>query len=294
MRSQDLNVFIKIAEIGSIQAAADVIGLTQSAASRVIQRLEEQLGASLFDRTSKPLALTRDGELALRHARKILSATDDFIDAFDNAGTPSGTFRIGLAHAIAPLVLRGSSLHAMPDFPKVSLIYRADWTGPLIDRVRNNDLDLAWIIMSAGEVAPSDLRAKPIVNSLVSAVGHPSLARLDGDLTKLNEIGWALNPEGCGYRRQLSAALHRSGNPVNIRVEVNTLELQLQIAQSRQALTLVPSALVGSILERYDLVTLPLPDLNFGVTVTEIQPKQETRLAPVAALVSTNMQQIIT
>jgi DNA-binding transcriptional LysR family regulator len=81
MRYPDLEIdllraFTTVAETGSFTAAADVVGRSQSAVSQKIIRLEELLGRPLFNRTSRSLVLTSEGERLLSAARRMLEFND--------------------------------------------------------------------------------------------------------------------------------------------------------------------------------------------------------------------------
>lgn len=81
MRYPDLEIdllraFATVAETGSFTAAADVVGRSQSAVSQKIIRLEELLGRPLFNRTSRSLVLTGEGERLLSTARRMLEFND--------------------------------------------------------------------------------------------------------------------------------------------------------------------------------------------------------------------------
>jgi DNA-binding transcriptional LysR family regulator len=72
----EMTVFVRAVERGSFAAAADDLGLSPSAVSKLITRLEVRLGARLLVRTTRRLALTADGELFLERSRKILGAIE--------------------------------------------------------------------------------------------------------------------------------------------------------------------------------------------------------------------------
>ena len=65
MKLNEITAFVLVAETGSVQAAAARLHMTQSAVSRLVQRLEIELRTVLFDRQTKPLSLTHDGHAAL-------------------------------------------------------------------------------------------------------------------------------------------------------------------------------------------------------------------------------------
>lgn len=74
-----LRAFVAVAESGSFTAAADVIGRSQSAVSQKVLRLEDALDMRVFERTSRTLSLTRDGERVLVAGKRLLGHYDAFL-----------------------------------------------------------------------------------------------------------------------------------------------------------------------------------------------------------------------
>lgn len=240
LSSRDLLIFEAVVSNGSIQGAANAIGLTQSAVSRVVQRLEADLGRSLLDRTQRPIRLTRDGERAIHHARTVLAALDHMEDAFRVNTLPSGPFRLGIPHALIGVLVDTSSMLGLNGFPDIRPMITSGWSDELLTKLARHELD-AVLTLTRSETLPEN--ADPLsINPLqvVAAGEHESDAR---DLDTANAIGWALNPEGCGYRRALMIALERHGQTPNIVLETNSLELQLQFVKAGRALTLAPGFL---------------------------------------------------
>ncbi|MGY2258033.1 LysR substrate-binding domain-containing protein [Pseudomonas sp. SDO55104_S430] len=99
-----LRAFIAVAETGSFTAAADVIARSQSAVSQKIIRLEEVLGLKVFERTSRVLTLTPDGERLLVGARKMMVHFDDFLrDIREPAAV--NLLRLGISENLVPTQL---------------------------------------------------------------------------------------------------------------------------------------------------------------------------------------------
>ena len=71
-----MTVFARAVDRGSFAAAADDLGLSPSAVSKLVTRLESRLGVRLLDRTTRRLALTAEGEVFLDRSRKILDAIE--------------------------------------------------------------------------------------------------------------------------------------------------------------------------------------------------------------------------
>lgn len=120
MQSGDLDIdllraFIAVAETGSFTAAAEVVARSQSAVSQKILRLEEILGMRVFERTSRSLALTAEGERLLVGARKMLLHFDAFMREI-KAPVTLNTLRLGISENLVPtqlprLLSRFSKLH---------------------------------------------------------------------------------------------------------------------------------------------------------------------------------------
>jgi len=97
-----LDVFTHVASHGSMTAAARVLGLTQSAVSQSVQRLEEALNAPLIDRSRRPLTLTPAGEAALHRAQDVLGAAEALAADVQGAQTQHPMrLRIGLVDSVA-------------------------------------------------------------------------------------------------------------------------------------------------------------------------------------------------
>lgn len=103
MSLRNLRILTAIARKGSFAAAAEHLGLTQSAMSLQIKNLEEELGVQLFERTGRTPRLNANGRLALERAREILAIYDGIRDEL----TPSGMIRGVLTLGVVPTVITG-------------------------------------------------------------------------------------------------------------------------------------------------------------------------------------------
>lgn len=108
-RSGEMAVFATVAREGSLSAAARALGLTPSAVSRVIARIEQRLGTRLLLRTTRAIIFTAEGEAYLQGARRILADMAEVEESIADQGAPKGRLRVSaaLGHgrlAIVPLV----------------------------------------------------------------------------------------------------------------------------------------------------------------------------------------------
>jgi DNA-binding transcriptional LysR family regulator len=99
--SSYLDAFIASADEGSFSAAARRLGLTPAAVSKSVQRLEARLGVRLFQRSTRSLALTTDGERLHAQVRLPWGEIGDALtDLRQGAGKPAGTLKVALAHTV--------------------------------------------------------------------------------------------------------------------------------------------------------------------------------------------------
>ena len=109
----EMRVFQRVIERGSFAAAADDLGVSPSAVSKLVTRLELRLGVRLINRTTRRLALTHEGEIYLERARDILRAVESAeAEIALTRASPSGQLRV---HAFPTFAVDHLSL-VLPDF----------------------------------------------------------------------------------------------------------------------------------------------------------------------------------
>ena len=171
--TEELLAFVTVIDTGSITAAAAQLGQTTSGVSRALGRLEDKLGTTLLNRTTRRLDLTEEGRLFLDHARKIVAAIDGAEEALRlRREQPAGRLRINAAspfmlHVIVPLI---------PDFraryPAIEL--ELNTSEQIIDLLEQRT-DVA---IRLGHLQDSSLHARPLGHSRRRVLASPGyLAR---------------------------------------------------------------------------------------------------------------------
>lgn len=114
-----LDAFVAAADEGSFSAAARRLGLTPAAVSKSVAQLEARLGVRLFQRTTRQLALTTDGERLHGQVRlPWREISDALTDLRQGAGKPAGTLKVALAHTVGReyvVPLLGEFVRRYPD-----------------------------------------------------------------------------------------------------------------------------------------------------------------------------------
>ncbi|MGB0695461.1 MAG: LysR family transcriptional regulator [Rhodospirillaceae bacterium] len=134
-RLDGLTVFIAVADRGSFASAGAQLGLSRSAVSLAVRRLEDRLGVTLFTRTTRSVGLTEAGQRLYARARPLLSDLDASLsEAADLGAGPTGHLRLSVPRICVPLVLEPILAAFAAAAPKVTLEISAQ--DGLVDIVR--------------------------------------------------------------------------------------------------------------------------------------------------------------
>ena len=197
---ESLRAFVAVAETGGFTAAGERLGRTQSAVSVRIRRLEEALGRRVFARTSRSLALTRDGELLLGYARRLLELHEETVRRFAEPEV-AGELRLGVAEYFVPehlpeVLARFARVH-----PRVHIEVRVGLSLDLVPAVENGSLDLAIAKREEGE-----LRGRTIRREHLCWAASPALA-----IGPDQPVPLCLLPAPCIFRGRALAGLRAAG-----------------------------------------------------------------------------------
>jgi DNA-binding transcriptional LysR family regulator len=139
-----LRTLVVANDLGGYAQAADRLGRTPSAISLQMKRLQDDLGAQLFRKKGRTLALTEAGETAIRYARRILALNDELLDTLQGT-TLSGLIRLGCSQdfsSILPAVL--SQFAAL--YPRMQIELRIEGNAVLLEALEKGQIDLALAI----------------------------------------------------------------------------------------------------------------------------------------------------
>lgn len=169
-RSGEMAVFVAAAESGSFSAAARRLRLTPSAVSKLVTRVEDRLGASLFARSTRALQLTAEGSLYLERARRILADIDeaDRSVATDTIIAPRGRLRISASVAFGEICVLPLLPRFLERYPLVEL--DVSLTDTVID-LMDERTDIA---IRSGPLRDSTLKARKLMEGRRVIVASPA------------------------------------------------------------------------------------------------------------------------
>lgn len=251
-------VFLTVAEARSFRAAADRLGVTRSAVSQAIRRMEDRLGVALIHRTTRSVSLTEAGERLQRRVAPALAEVEIALDATrDRDATPSGLLRLAVS-SIAERFLSGALLagftHAHP--------------GVQLDvTVTDEEFDIVAEGYDAGirlgEVIEQDMIAVPVSgDQRQMVVAAPSYLQRFGapthptELSKHCCIGWRPSPEVAPYRWEFEENGRAFDVAVDPRITTNDMWLMIRTACAGGGLTFGMEETFRPYLERGELVPL--------------------------------------
>lgn len=160
VENSDLRVLVAVVRKGSFSAAAAELGMSPAFVSKRIGLLEQSLGVRLFERSTRRVVLTDDGEQVYGRAQRILEQLDDMVDTLrERQGEPAGRLRICSSFGfgrkvVAPVIARLAASH-----PKLQI--RFEVFDRLVDTVAEGfDLDVR-----IGDAIPPQLVARKLMDN---------------------------------------------------------------------------------------------------------------------------------
>lgn len=174
--------FVHVAEQRSFRGAARILGVTPTAVSKAVSRLEERLGTRLFYRTSRHVALTPEGEAYLPYCREALDRLQAGEDELTRAGQVSeGTVSVSMSFVMGRPVV--AALHRLvARYPRISLAL--SFTDREVS-LAEEELDIA---VRIGTLADSSLVARKLRAPRWVTAAAPSYLARTGDLTDWREL----------------------------------------------------------------------------------------------------------
>lgn len=200
-----LRTFIAIHDTGSFAAAGDRVARSLSAVSLQVDKLERQVGQTLFHKSGRRMVPTPAGERLRDHARAILAANDAALSALRQEAL-SGTARMGFLHDVLEVVLAEALAGFTATHQRVRLEIVVDRSRALIDGVEAGTLDQAIAF-------EHDTRLQGELIMLVPNVWIGLRPGLAGERRPLPLV---LLDEPCSFRRAALAALDAEGIPWQI------------------------------------------------------------------------------
>lgn len=243
----DLNLFQLVADTGSFTQAAQTAGLTQSAVTRQIKDLEDQLGVPLFERTTRQVHLTAAGKLLLTRSRDILQSTENALHELQQTfKLVPQTLRIGIARSIGLAYYPGYFFAFQHEFPQVQLHVTQQTSNEIITALEDRTLDAG--LLCPPKRLPRGLEITHRFNDEFTMIGPASsLAWLEETYYPVRELKkhlqdqrWLMiNPEGNTGQR-LTQWFEAHNWPVKAAMELDSFDTIVNLVSAGLGVSYVP------------------------------------------------------
>lgn len=243
MTLTQLSYIVAVDKHRHFATAAQKIYITQPTLSMQIQKLEDELGVLIFDRSKSPVVPTAMGEEIIEQAKLILSGAKHIEDMVAVQGeTLRGTFRVGIIPTIAPYLVPLFLKPFIEKYPEVKLIFEEALTSEVLKGLNEDYFDVGIIATPTDQhMFERDLFLEPFLAYVSS---HHELAKKDkiciDDLYK--EDLWLLN-EGHCFRDQTMKLCKKNNekrNQAPIIFESGNLETLKRLVEQDFGVTLMP------------------------------------------------------
>ncbi|MFF4604578.1 LysR family transcriptional regulator [Streptomyces sp. NPDC001339] len=275
MELQQMRYVVAVAETGGFTRAAERCHVVQSALSHQIARLEKELGARLFDRTSRSVRLTAAGEAFVPVARQALQAAERArAEVAAATGEVRGRLAVGAISTVAAVDLARELGAFRTRYPQVRISLQTGMSDLLIERVREGTLDVAFVGLVPG-ARTVGVREKELARGELVAVvapGHPLAGREWTTLSRLARetfVDWA---EGSAARRQRDDAFRAAGLTAEVAFEVAGVESLAKLVRAGLGIGMVPEAFASELPGLCVVRVRPAPERTERVVWSALGP----------------------
>lgn len=187
-----MEYFAAVAERKHVRRAAEQLGMSQSALSKCLRRIEDSVGAKIVMRTPKGVELTPVGSAVLAHIRSLRLAHEDIArEVADLSHGRAGHVRIGISPGFGEGVVGQAGSFLLKEAPKVTLKVKVLTPAELVPAVANGELDLA--LTNTPDALPANMTREHLIDDEIvvhSAVDHRLAGRRRIMLADLAQERW--------------------------------------------------------------------------------------------------------
>ena len=288
LKTRQLMLLIAINDEGNIHRAAEILNMSQPAASKLLKDLEDVLGISLFERLPRGMRPTWYGETLIRYARIALSS-------LTLAGSELEALKTGRLGEVSVGAIAGPALSLLPqmaaivahEHPDLRLHLAVESSDVLLERLTQNKLD----IMIGRLFERNDkthLSYERLADEPVCAVarpGHPMLHDLPLTLKQLEGAEWIVPPMGSVLRHRFELMFQEAGLDIPTHlIETSSIMFMTKMLQQSDFVAVIPTE-VASYYASYGMMAMLPIELSCTMDAFGIIMRKDWLLSPAAKVV---------
>lgn len=273
MDIRQLHYLLEIAKHMNFTKAAEALHLTQPTLSKMVKNIEEELGATLFDRSGKYVQLTDSGQAAVQQIGVIVQAVQDLHLVLDDVATlKKGTITIGLPPVVgsvffARVIAKFQNIH-----PSIHFQIVEEGAKHVENLVHNRKLDLGVVV---GPVDTSAFETLPFIYQKLALIihrEHPLAKQSSVSLLQLRSEPFILFPSGYAVRNHVIHACRTVGFDPSVVYESSQWDLLAEMVASKAGISIIPETICSKITSP-EVLTLPLTEPSIPWNLVIIWPK---------------------
>lgn len=286
LKTRQLVLLAHLGAERNLGRAAAAMAISQPAATKLLQQLEQVLGVSLFKRLARGMEPTAAGEVLVRYAGQLLS---DFGFVRDEMRALRsglrGTLRVGSVPGAVPGLLAPALVRYKERHPRVAVSVVVDTSDVMLEQLARGEVDLVLGRLTEGS-HDDEFASLPLLGEaqvVVVRAGHPLLQADSVGLRDLVKWPWILQPPGSPQRSRFEAALREAG--IHARLDItesaSTIVTTALLEISDMA-AVMPASLASHYARLGVLQVLPL-ELPLRVPSIHLVTRRNRALSPTAA-----------
>jgi len=272
MNIQQFQYVLAVVDLRNFEAAAEKCSVSQSTLSTMIGRFEEEIGIKVFNRKTKPVSITAEGQQVIQRLRIVMNEIDILKNVVQELkGEMAGELKIGIIPTIAPYLLPLFLTGFSAQFPKVKIIMKEMTTAQIQHALKMRDIDAGVLALPLEDQELQEIALYPepfLVYDCTEAHPHTQVSIKSLDYSKL-----CLLQEGHCLRTQVQEICDLSDlvpkGDRNFEIQSGSMDSLLRVTRARQGITIIPylASLDFPQVERGRLIPFepPVPVRNVGL-----------------------------
>jgi DNA-binding transcriptional LysR family regulator len=276
MELHQLETFLAVAEERSFSRAAARLHRTQPAVSQVIRKLEDSAGERLFDRAARDGSLTAAGVLLREYALRLLALRREASSALDELKSlERGRLQLA-ANEYTCLYLLPAIDRFRREFPQVSVTVHRMLASRIPEELNLRTFELGMLSFRPDPAHFRSLAVYADTLALVVSPGHPLAGAKRVSISQLGEEIFIAHNVASPLRRKVIEAFQRYRTPLNMGIELPTIDAIKRYVAMGNGVALIPHLTVARELESGDLVQISVDELEAKRVLRLVYRRQAT------------------
>jgi DNA-binding transcriptional LysR family regulator len=276
MELNQLETFLAVAEERSFSRAAVRMHRTQPAVSQVIRKLEASVGETLFDRTARDGSLTAAGVLLREYALRLMALRREASRALDELKSlERGRLQLA-ANEYTCMYLLPAIDRFRREFPHVSVTVHRMLASRIPEELNLRTFELGMISFRPDSAQFRTIAVYADSLALIVSPGHPLAKRVRVSINDLGNELFVAHNVASPLRQKVIETFQRYRTPLNMGIELPTIEAIKRFVAMGNGVALVPHLTVARELETGDLVRVPVDELEMRRVLRLVHRRQVT------------------